>query len=240
MRFLFFCFLLVTSVSVHADNVVKIAVASNFKPTLEALLPLWQRTQKTKLLISGGPSGVLTQQILSGAPFDVFLSADADLPLHLYHQQLSEKPFVYAQGQLKLGCINAHDSLSNALHSSARLALANIKTAPYGRAAWQWLQRQEPAVTAQIVQTGSVAGALQTVVSGNAPCGLIAASFERLASGLHWYAIETAPNLPQAGVLINPTNPAKQFVEFLLSDQAQGMIRNHSYIAPESQESTTP
>lgn len=231
MRLVLLAVLLTATAPASAGRQLHVAVASNFRPTLEALQPLWQAQSATRLVLSGGSSGVLAQQIIAGAPFDIFLAADAGYPERLHRQGVSGQPFIYTYGALILGCQSRFRSGRDALDQIPRLALANRKTAPYGRAAWHWLQQQNPRPQAQVVQSGSVAGALQTVASGNAPCGLLAASFQRLAPALHWYRLERAPLLPQAGAIIHHSADSEQFIGFLLSEPVQALLQEHGYRA---------
>ncbi|MDO6748202.1 molybdate ABC transporter substrate-binding protein [Gilvimarinus sp. 1_MG-2023] len=232
MRFFLLSYLILASANTFAATSIKVAVASNFKPTLEALRSLWQSQSPYPLVISGGASGVFTQQILSGAPFDVFLSADMDYPQRIFQKLDTAEPFIYAEGQLMLACHRPFASATEALKASPRLAVANTKTAPYGRAARMWLQQFS--IQAQPVQSTSVAGALHTVVTGNVTCGLVAASFAHIAPQLHWHPVEASPSLPQAGVLLSTSDRTQAFMQFLLSEPAQTIIRNNGYTSPPS------
>ncbi|HAD39484.1 MAG TPA: molybdate ABC transporter substrate-binding protein, partial [Plesiomonas shigelloides] len=62
---------------------LKVAVAANFKPTLEQLATQFQQQTGDQVAISSASSGVLYQQIVNGAPFDLFLSADSERPERL-------------------------------------------------------------------------------------------------------------------------------------------------------------
>src|SRR5690606_19297583 len=59
---------------------VKVAVASNFTPVLERLAPLFEQQSGHTLTVISGATGNHYAQILNGAPFDVFLAADAERP----------------------------------------------------------------------------------------------------------------------------------------------------------------
>ena len=95
-----------------------------FTPTLEALLPHWRAQSDTPVVISSGPSGALTQQILAGAPFGLFLSADADYPRALHAKAKGAKPVVYARGQLIAACTFATGNADCALVASSFQTLA--------------------------------------------------------------------------------------------------------------------
>ena len=65
---------LLAALSANA-NPVRIAVASNFKQTLEAILPAFEQAYpKTEVQVISGSTGGLYAQIMHGAPFDLFLA----------------------------------------------------------------------------------------------------------------------------------------------------------------------
>lgn len=231
MRILSAALLLFFTCQLQAAEPLRIAVASNFTPTLEALLPHWRAQSDTPVVISSGPSGALTQQILAGAPFGLFLSADADYPKALHAKAKGAKPVVYARGQLIAACTFAASSTTHALTQARTLALANTRTAPYGRAAARWLKQYGNAMSAKQVQAGSVAGALQFAATGNADCALVASSFQTLAPKLHWYPLDHAPVLTQAASVLDTTGAAPEFLRFLLSDKTQHLIQQNGYLA---------
>ncbi|UTF59337.1 molybdate ABC transporter substrate-binding protein [Gilvimarinus sp. DA14] len=216
-----------------AAEPLKIAVASNFKPTLEALEKLWAQQHETDWVISSGPSGALTQQIIHGAPFAVFLSADESFADKIHSLGLGAKPVTYARGQLILACKHSAANAAQALAQARRLALANTRTAPYGMAAQQWLTQYGGQLSAQRLQAGSVAGALQHVVTGNTDCALVAASFATLAPQLNWYPLPNAITLKQALVQLQTTAQAESFVAFMQSPAAQQLILEHGYLKAE-------
>lgn len=225
--------LLFTSTLCLGGEPLKLAVASNFKPTLQALEPLWREQHDTPWIISSGPSGALTQQILHGAPFDVFLSADEKFPAQLYQANIGHPPKRYVRGQLTLACGFKAQGISKALAKARTLALANTRTAPYGIAAAQWLASTAPATQARQVQAGSVAGALQYAVTGNADCALVAASFSQLAPDLHWYRLPEPVTLDQAGMQLSDKPAAAALFEFLATPKARAVIAQHGYLAVE-------
>lgn len=126
--------------SAGADT-VRVAVASNFATTLEQLQPDFERQTGHRLVVSAGSSGRHYAQIINGAPFDVFLSADADRVKALESagriDAASRRP--YALGRLALWTRAVGETVTlnslRALAPSDRVALANPRLAPYGLAA---------------------------------------------------------------------------------------------------------
>ena len=124
----------------RADEVV-VAVAANFTGAMKTITTKYTARTGNKVTISYGSTGKLYAQIKNGAPFDVFLAADAQRPrlLEDQGQALAGSRFTYAIGQLVLWSPNSEyvDNRGHILHHGEyrHLAIANPKTAPYGAAA---------------------------------------------------------------------------------------------------------
>ncbi|MDH5302265.1 MAG: molybdate ABC transporter substrate-binding protein [Gammaproteobacteria bacterium] len=220
---------------------VRVAVAANFLSTLQQLQPLHQRQTGDSLLISSGSSAKLYAQIVNGAPFEVFLSADTHYPELLEQQGKAVRGsrFVYATGQLVLVASDRTatvDAQSLRATSLRRLALANPLTAPYGMAAQQVLQHLGlwQTLTPKLVRGESVAQAYQFVATGNAQLGFVALSQVQSASGVpraYWLVpADYYSPLQQGAVLLTNKSPAAQrFLNFLQSAPAQQLIRQAGY-----------
>ncbi|HTE10061.1 MAG TPA: molybdate ABC transporter substrate-binding protein, partial [Chitinophagaceae bacterium] len=126
---------------IYAQSKLTVAVAANMQYASEALKAAFEKTSNIKIDVIIGSSGKLTQQIISGAPFDVFISADTSFPQKLMETGMAaEPPKIYAQGLLVLWTVkkgiqpaaNLQLLLSGNIVS---IAIANPATAPYGSAA---------------------------------------------------------------------------------------------------------
>src|SRR5207248_6393725 len=100
--------------------------------------------------VAFGASGKLYSQIMSWAPFDVFLSADEYFPRRLCEVSLAkpENTFPYAVGHLAVWVPSDStltldkDGVQALLAPGVRkVAIANPKFAPYGRAAQAALEK---------------------------------------------------------------------------------------------------
>ena len=229
-----------------------VAAAGNFTATLQRLVPLYEQQTGHDVKISYGSTGKLYAQILQGAPFDVFLSADQERPQRLVAEghALADSLYTYAIGRLVLWSPQPErvDTQGNVLSRGGfrYLAIANPKTAPYGQAAWQVLQRLGLLETLRprLVQGDNIAQTHQFVVSGNAELGFIAAAqWESMEGkrGSHWRVPETLHSpIRQAAVpLIRARNPeaARAFMHFLQSPNARALIAASGYDLAEPQES---
>ncbi|WP_273447028.1 molybdate ABC transporter substrate-binding protein [Neolewinella agarilytica] len=172
---------------------ITIAAAASMQFAAEALRQDF--TQRTGIPVSliTGSSGKLTAQIREGAPYDLFLSADQNYPNALSEQHLTlGSPEVFASGSLVFWMVKADSSTSFQELSKAsvrHLAIANPETAPYGRAAWELLQKIDSSGSLQdrLVYGESIAQVNQFISSGAAEVGFTALS------------VVTAPQLKDVG-----------------------------------------
>ena len=149
MRFIktlaIFVLIVLSSNSVIAgDRPLRVAVASNFAPVLERLTPDFTAQTGIQVQLIKGASGTLYQQIKHGAPYDIFMSADAVRPQQLLNDNLviANSLHTYAYGQLAYCSANREiTSLSDLAYQDSRLAIANPDIAPYGKAAKQVLRQ---------------------------------------------------------------------------------------------------
>ncbi|MDT0581180.1 molybdate ABC transporter substrate-binding protein [Brumicola blandensis] len=240
--------------SVYAANEesLHIAVASNFIAPMQDLQKAFETLHNVSLTVSYASSGKLYAQIVNGAPYDVFLSADQTKPTLLTNNKyaIHSSQFTYAHGELILwsgrenlwsaGKILTHSdqthnlaSLFNSLQVK-RFSMANPKFAPYGLAAQKLLQNtygtQKPPATK--VQGESISQAFQFVASGNVDIGFIARS-QLPDYGSFWLlAEEDNPAINQDAVILSASKQfatASAFIEFLQSKEAKNIIQSHGY-----------
>jgi molybdate transport system substrate-binding protein len=84
IKFLWLILLILQPFAAHANDSFRIAVAANFRSTLEIILEQYLAAQPdVSIAFSSGSSGSLYQQILHGAPYQLFLSADSRYPKQL-------------------------------------------------------------------------------------------------------------------------------------------------------------
>lgn len=230
--------LLSLSLDVTAQS-LKVAVAANFKPTLKQLKSDFEQQHKIKVSLSSASSGVLYAQIIKGAPYDVFLSADQARPKRLEQQGWIETASrqTYAIGVLVLWHITDEFNQKDLEIWQEKIAIANPKTAPYGQAAKSVLQHLELwRSKRQYLVTGSnVAQAFQFIASGNARAGMIALSQvkSQVDWGKYWILPQSwyDPIHQQAVILKRSKNKtqALAFMQWLMSDKVQTQIQALGY-----------
>jgi molybdate transport system substrate-binding protein len=173
MRPLLLLLLLAVVPSGHAREPLRVAVAANFRPTLERISARFEARTGHRVLISSASTGALYNQILYGAPFDLFFAADRDRPRRLAERGLGTSE-CYALGRLVL--VGGQGDLAALADPDLSLAIANPDTAPYGTAAMEVLARPEFAGGRgrRLVRGNNVAQAYQFWQSGGTALALVA------------------------------------------------------------------
>ncbi len=220
---------------------VLVAAAANFTGPAREIAAAFERETGYAVRLSFGSTGQLFAQIRQGAPFEVFLAADAERPLQAERQGLAVpgSRFTYAVGRLVLVSTETSRTAGpDALRDPAvrRVALANPNTAPYGRAALETIRALglETALAGKQVIGTNVSQAHQFVRTGNAELGFLALSQAPGDSGSsRWLVPETFHTpIRQQAVLLEAgrRNPAAgRFLTFLREDAARGILRRHGY-----------
>ena len=225
---------------------VLVAAASNLSHALDAIIADYQAGTDARVQVSYGSSGNLTQQILQGAPFQVFLPADRK-SLDRLHEKSHPiiASTVMAHGRIgffvpkgsSFAGLN-QKSMVYALQNGKyrRLALANPETAPYGVAAMEALQKAGVWVLEEgkLLLGESVAQAMQFALSGGVDLGVIPLSYARLpavAGKGEFLEIPASWHQPlfQYRALLVDIAPARDFYEYLSSPAAKGILKAHGY-----------
>ncbi|MEH6475536.1 MAG: molybdate ABC transporter substrate-binding protein [Sneathiella sp.] len=226
-------------------NVTYVAMASNFTSAGKEIASAFEKKTGHRALLSFGSTGKLYIQITNGAPFEVFLSADTQTAKKIEAVGLSipGTRFTYALGKIALYSSdpdlieNNAEVLSNPAAFS-RLAIANPKTAPYGRAAVETLMKLGiyADVKDKIVKGSNIAQAFQFVFTGNAQMGFAALSqVKNISEGSNWIVpSHFYTPIKQDAILLRrgETNPiASAFFKFLKSEKARRIIEKYGYDA---------
>ncbi len=235
----------------HTDE-VRVAAASDLTFVLREIDTGFEKQSGHKLRVSYGSSGNFFAQIQSGAPFDVFFSADAEYPRKLEAEGLAQKDslHVYAMGRVVVwaprGSLDlAKDGMRALLTPAVRkIAIANPRHAPYGRAAVAALKHFGiyEQVESRLVFGENVAQAAQFVESGNAQAGIIALSLASAPQmkdrGEMWLIPEAAhPRLEQAAVVLRAARRPKAaaaLLDYLRGPDGQAVLQRYGFQLPEA------
>ena len=240
----------VFTMPVFAADRPLIAAASSLNGVIETISQAFTLHTGQQVRVSFGASGNLTRQIVQGAPFDLFLSADKSYVTILQDKGLTVGSGEnYASGRLVLFVPNHSTLLSNptldelpsALEDGRlqRLAIANPEHAPYGRAAREALQHLDLWQTLQgkLLMGENVAQAAQFTISG-ADAGFVSHSvaLELANSGKGTYVL-----LPESWhqplrhymVLLTPVREvSRAFYDYLKQPEAQQIFRKFGFSIP--------
>jgi len=224
-----------------AQEKVSVAVAANYIQVFKELAVIFEAKTGLKVEATYASSGTLYSQIMNGAPYDLYLSADEDRPGRLYKEGRAEKPFVYAQGRLVLWSAGkdfcrAEDWRQSLQRQSAgKIAIANPLTAPYGMAAksvledarlWDVLQNrlvfaQDIAQTFQYAFTGAVEAAF---------CSSSSVLGDGSGKGCYYVMRKAAPII-QSACLLKGRNAkgADRLAKFIVSPDAVPLKEKYGY-----------
>lgn len=233
--------------SVHAQTALRLAAAADLEPVLPPVLRQFQQQTGIRVEATYQASAMLTTQIMNGAPFDLFFSADLSYPKRLIDAGLadaagsadSSTPITYAKGTLVLWTRKdsglpapSLDLLRNP--GLKRLAIANPERAPYGQAAVAALKSLHlyESLEPRIVTAENIAQAAQFADSGNADAGLISltsARTARMSASGSYFVIprDLYPPIEQGAVIVSKTNQrtaAHKLLDFLLSAPVQAQL----------------
>ena len=228
---------------------VSVAVASNFAGPMERLVPLFQKESGHTVKVSPGASGKLYAQIRSGAAFDVFLSADEEMPKQLMQDgfAVGGSRFVYATGKLVLWSVQPDlvDEKAAVLNKGnfKMLAIANPRYSPYGVAARETLTKLTMwnSIQEKLAKGENVTQTYQLVATEKADLAFIALSQVmrdgKVIEGGSWWLVPPEMHQPirQSAVLLSHAKDpaaAKAFLAFLRSEKARDVMRGFGYEVP--------
>ena len=230
--------------AVHAAE-AQVAVAANFAEPIKAIAAVLEKSTGHTLKITVGATGRLYAQIKNGAPFDVLLAADAKTPAQLEADGLAQpgSRFTYASGKLVLWSADAAkvNGQGAVLKGDGfrKLAIANPKTAPYGAASIEAIDKLglSAVLTPKLVQGESIGQAYNFAYTGNAEIAFVAMSQVleggRLKGGSMWVVPQNlyAP-IRQDAVLLKSgagNEAAKALMKLLQSPNIKDLIRSYGY-----------
>ena len=260
----------------ESTQVLRIAAAANLAGVLPVVIEAYQAeaahskdsqnkdsqhtdNSKPKIEVTYASSGKLFAQINSGAPYDLFLSADQVFPAKYAQQQVNTKsttqaPFTYARGQLALysrnqdlSSIKTLDKASlqqlsitqpNSSSNTVKITLANPDLAPYGASAKAFLQQQgiyeELNNSKRLIQAENIGQAFQYAHTATTDYGFVALS-QLIGAKVEpsKYLVLQADSYPailQDGIVVSEHPKAADFSQYLQSEPAQKLFSDAGYL----------
>jgi molybdate transport system substrate-binding protein len=242
-----FC-VVAAAIPVQAES-INVAAASDLSFALQEIIQQFEHDTENQVRLTLGSSGNFYAQILNGAPFDVFLSADMDYPRDLEKRgyAVPGSTFTYGVGRIALWVPSRSPLVPEKLDklgiaavaddSVKKIAIANPAHAPYGRAAVAALQQAKlyDRVKSKLVLGENISQAAQFVQSGAADIGIIALSIAlsrpMRETGRYWMIPESMhPPLEQGAVLLKHAGPAgKNFYAWLQRPETKRILEKYGF-----------
>jgi molybdate transport system substrate-binding protein len=245
---LFITALLLTSYSMAGS--IKIAVAANVSYAIDDLKKEFNKLYPdTKVKVTLGSSGKLTAQIKNGAPYQLFMSANMKYPKALYKDTMAvTKPIVYAQGKIAL-LSNKKQDFTKGIKllkdkKIAKIAIANPKTAPYGKAAVEAMKNAGVYndVKKKFVYAESISQTVSYTVTATdigviAKSSLFSPKMAEFKKGINWGEVDPKLYTPiNQGVVIlkegEKNAEVAAFYNFILSEKAKKIFEDFGYTVP--------
>ena len=227
----------------QSSQTVTIAAAADLRFAMDSLISIFRKSNSNvDIKVIYGSSGQFFQQAISGAPFDIFFSADTSYPDQLKTKGLTTSDVViYGEGHLVIWSKKIDPSISqmNSLlvPSVKKIAIANPDHAPYGKRARESLIHYGiyDKIKDKLVMGENISQTAQFVTSGAADIGIIALSLAvspamQKENGKYWPIPDNShQSLLQAFAILKHAennNVAKQFSAFATSKQAKDIFRH--------------
>ena len=228
--------------SVSAQERLNAAVAANFIQAFTEISQAFERKTGVRVEATFSSSGNLYGQIVNGAPYDLYLSADEERPARLNKEGAGERPFVYARGRCVLWSARKDFCRAGDWRTALRdedvkrVAVANPETAPYGTAARAALVKAGlwEALKQKWVFAQNIAQAFQYASTSATAAGFCAYSSVMSDEGKKgcFYRIEEAPAIVQSACILKRTPhraSAEAFAAFLISPEAGAIKDRYGY-----------
>ena len=238
------------AVSASESEDITIAAASDLNFAIKDLIVEYEKQSGHHVKLSLGSSGNFYAQLQQGAPFDLYLSADIGYPKKLEEAGLTVPGtlYRYAVGRVvlwapKTSSLDVAKGLTLLRDPAIRkIAIANPKHAPYGRAAVAAMEHEHiyDDVKNRLVLGENISQAAQFIESGSCDVGIIALSLAMapaMKSAGNYWEIPAAhhPPLEQGAVIMKQSknqDAARQFLEFMKSARGQEIMIRYGFTLP--------
>ena len=240
------------------NQTLRIAAAANLSDVLPEIIAGYKTDKNLptqEIEVTYASSGKLYAQIISGAPYDIFLSANQEFPAKLAKEKLDNlksadkttyHPFTYTQGQLALysttkSLQGLNPTALNELlttGSDSKITIANPELAPYGQSAQAYLQAQNifDTLTEQnrIIQAENIGQAFQYAHTGNVDYGFVAQSqltaIKATPEQFYTLAPESYAAILQDGIVLSYATAATDFSNYLRAPVGQQYFSKAGYL----------
>jgi molybdate transport system substrate-binding protein len=232
---------------------VTVFAAASLGDALEDAAMQWENETGHEVTIALAGSSTLARQIEAGAPADLYLSANENWVSWLddrgrlladSRRNIASNRLVLVAHDSALGSdqeISEHTDIPAMLGAEGRLAIALPDAVPAGIYAKDALSRLGlwDAIDQRLAPTDNVRAALALVALGEAPLGAVYATDAMAEPRAHVAGVfpsdSHAPILYPGAVVADSAAPdvAVAFLDWLGSDDAQGILQRHGFLPPE-------
>jgi molybdate transport system substrate-binding protein len=248
LRLLLSLFFAFTSSLAVAQDKILIAAASDLKFAMDSLITLFKTINEGKVAVTYGSSGKFHEQILNGAPFDIFFSADVAYPNQIKEANLADSDiYAYGKGRIVLWSKKLDPNLRGMQTlldpSIEKIAIANPMHAPYGKRALESIDyfKLSSVIKPKLVYGENISQTAQFVSTGAADIGIIALSLAlspnmQKENGQYFMIPENSHQALIQGALITAhgRNSAltRTFLEFIKGNQASAVLTHFGFTKP--------
>jgi len=237
-----------------ADEPLLIAGASDLMPAFTLLGQQFEAATGERTVFSFGSSGQLAQQLIEGAPMDLYASANVSYVEQVLDAGVGDAATqaTYAFGRITLWSPNKAwgdwQSLGDVADDPGIriIAIANPEHAPYGLAAQQALQAAGlwDTVEPKLVYGESISDTQRLAATGNADVAIVALSLalaaDETGDGM-WILIDEALHEPlQQDLVVIAQDPdraelAGRFIDYVNSEEGRRVMRRFGFFLPGEQ-----
>ena len=244
------CVLIITGVNLALAEEITIAAASDLNFAFREIATEYENTTGNHVRLTLGSSGNFFAQIQNGAPFDLYFSADIAYPRNLEEAGLTVPGSLYQYAVGRIVLWTGHESRIDvtkgfeALREPTirKIAIANPKHAPYGRAAVAAMEHFKvyDQVKDRLILGENISQAAQFIESGACDVGIIALSLAvapaMKSKGTYW-EVPADAHLPleQGAVILKSSKnqeAARQFLEFIKGSDGHEIMKRYGFAVP--------
>jgi molybdate transport system substrate-binding protein len=244
------CMFVITGVNLAVAEEITIAAASDLNFAFREIVTEYEKASGNHVRLTLGSSGNFYAQIQNGAPFDLYFSADIAYPQKLEEASLTVPGSLYQYAVGRIVMWTGHESRIDvtlgfeALREPTvkKIAIANPKHAPYGRAAVAAMEyfKVYDQVKDKLILGENISQTAQFIESGACDIGIIALSLAvapvMKSKGTYWeIPAEAHPPIEQVAVILKSSKqqePAKHFLAFIKGAQAQEVMKRYGFMLP--------
>lgn len=245
-----FALMLLIYSTISFGQMVSVAVAANMKDAFAEIQAAFKATGKPEMRVVYGSSGNFTAQIMNGAPFNLFISADEKFPLELYKNgKTVDSGKVYAIGKIVMIAKNSSGidlgkdktQFARAIVKANKLAIAKPELAPYGKAAIEFMKAEGLWELAKdkLVYGDNIGAATMFVATGAADVGFTALSLAQspeVAKQTHYVLLNDSlyePIMQRMVLIKGAPQEAIDLYRFMQTVKAREILAKYGYGAPQ-------